>query len=468
MKLDQNRAPLWEAVRQHQSRQSYPFHVPGHKGGRGLPSEFREILPQLDLTEVAGLDNLLSPRGVIAEAEVLAAEWVGAKTTHFTTNGSSAALIAAVLACCPRGSRMALPQNAHLSLFHACVLGDISPCFISVEFDKQLGIPLGPTPEGLWRLLATERVALVAVVHPTYHGVCLDIAALAAVCRQFGVPLLVDEAHGTHLLLAEEPPFSAVRQGADIVVQSVHKTGLALTGAAWVHCLTEKWSARVKESLRLMQSTSPSYLLLTSLDLARARMAEGGSKLYQEAIEVAKVARALWPCYSPPRPYRQDPLRLVIDATRFGLSGYALARHFAARNAVPEMAEPLALTLVFGLYDREEALLNLRGALLGLTANCEAGTLRPEPLPWPHCPQVVSPREAYWQHKVEVPLLQARGRIAGDSIVPYPPGIPIIWPGQVITGDCVEYLLALRVEHQDTDKCSMIEKVRVLASDEDV
>jgi len=440
MKKDSGRAPLWEAVLRHSYQEQYPFHVPGHKGGRGLPDEFKIAMARLDLTELDALDNLLFPSGPIAEAEALAREFAGAYATHFTTNGSSAALIAAVLACCPRGSQIALPQNAHLSLFHACVLGDLSPCFVPIEFDHRLGIPLGPTPESLRLLLLRERVSLVVLVHPTYHGVCLDIAPLAAVCQEFSVPLLVDEAHGTHLLLAPAPPLSALRMGAEIVVQSVHKTGLALTGAAWVHCLKEEWAGRVKDALRLVQSTSPSYLLLTSLDLARRSMSQGGSEMYREATAVAEAARELFPTYLPPYPYRQDPLRLVIQATKLGMDGYALAKHLASWKVVPEMAEPGAVTLVIGLSDREEALAALKAAATPLATHRQGDATVPALPPWPSCPQRLRPAEVYFQPKVETRLTEAQGRIAAEAVAPYPPGIPIIWPGQEFTRECIEYL----------------------------
>lgn len=440
----ESRAPLWDAIKRHLSRSAYPFHVPGHKGGRGLSHEFKVGLVNADLTELPELGNLLAPSGPIAEAEALAAEWVGAKATHFTTNGSSAALIAAVLACCPRGSQVVLPQNAHQSLFHACVLGDLSPIFVPVSLDSSLGIPLGVTPAALRQVLSTVQASLVVVVHPTYHGVCGDVASLAAVCREFDVPLLVDEAHGTHLLLADQAPFSAVRQGADIVVQSVHKTGTALTGAAWVHCLTERWSDRVKDALRLVQSTSPSYLLLASLDLARVQMQSQGKTLLAEAVPISLAARRLLPCFAPPWPYLQDPLRLVIDCAKLGLSGYELERYFTQLGVLPEMVEPQTVTLVLGLHDGQEALRCLERAVHGLDQVANCADRRPKFLPMPFCPTILRPAQAYWQERTCLPLEQAIGRIAATPVTPYPPGIPIIWPGQMFTEECVDYILARR------------------------
>ncbi|MBS4054716.1 MAG: aminotransferase class I/II-fold pyridoxal phosphate-dependent enzyme [Thermaerobacter sp.] len=459
-----NRAPLWEAIKEHHSRASYPFHVPGHKGGRGLPSEFRADWAPYDLTELPGLDNLLCPSGPILAAEALAAEWAGARATHFTTNGSSAALIAAVLACCARGSQVVLPQNAHLSLFHACVLGDLCPVFVPVSLDSRLGIPLGFTPAALRQVLSTTQASLVVVVHPTYHGVCGDVAALSVVCREFGVPLLVDEAHGTHLLLADKAPFSAVRQGADLVVQSVHKTGTALTGAAWLHSMAEQWAERSKEALRLVQSTSPSYPLLASLDLARANMQRKGPPLLTEAVRVAQLARQLLPCFTPPLPYRQDPLRLVIDCAKLGLSGYELERLLVRRGVWPEMVEPHVVTLVWGLYDGEEALMCLKEAVSHLPYTVSPVFSPPESLPLPLCPTVLRPAEAYWQEKVGIPLNEACGRIAGAPVTPYPPGIPVIWPGQMFTEECVEYIMSRRDTSPSKGE-SQAREVKVLVHD---
>jgi len=462
IKISSSCAPLWEAIWRHTRNASYPFHVPGHKGGRGLAEELKGAWSRFDLTELDTLDNLYCPKGPIAEAEALASEFAGAWATHFTTNGSSAALIAAVLASCPRGSQIALPQNAHLSLFHACVLADLLPRFMPIEFDPELGIPLGLTPASLRQFLASESVSLVVLVHPTYHGVCLDLAPLAAICKEFAVPLLVDEAHGTHLLLAQGAPSSALSMGADIVVQSVHKTGLALGGAAWVHCQSEKLSGKVKQALRLVQSTSPSYLLLASLDLARRSMSRGGVGMYKAAVTLAKAARELFPTYLPPHPYQQDPLRLVIQASKLGMDGYTLAKHLTYGKVVPEMVEPSAVTLVIGLCDGDEALVALKNASEMLPMPRLGGFAQSASPPWPICPQRLRPALVYFQPSVEIKLAEAQGQVAAEAISPYPPGIPIIWPGQEFTRECIAYLEWYRASSQGLNALSANDKVKVV------
>ncbi|MBS3950966.1 MAG: aminotransferase class I/II-fold pyridoxal phosphate-dependent enzyme [Peptococcaceae bacterium] len=434
--------PLWDALQKHIISGLYPFHVPGHKSGRGLPTSYVNSLINYDLTELSGLDNLYDPSGPIARAQELTAQLFGVAATLFTTNGSTAGLIAAVLACCPSGGTIILPRNAHVSLLHACVLGDLSPVFVDVEIDPYTEIPLGLTPEQLSIVLESSGADAVVAVYPTYHGVCGDIRGIGEVCRQAGIRLIVDEAHGTHLYLNPSGPVSSLCTEASVVVQSAHKTGLALTGAAWVHIKDQSLVQRVKASLRLVQSTSPSYLLLSSLDITRAIMEEEGPRLMRRALAAADKLASILPLYKPPWPYRSDPLRLVINARQLGISGQYLAARFLAHGVAAEMFDLYSVTLVLSLADDEDS-------VAGLTAAFQQIERQPTGPPLaPVCPplgqQVLTPRQAHFSPKRSCKLEQSKGFIAAEAVTTYPPGIPVVWPGQIITTEILEYLASRR------------------------
>jgi len=427
----------------HQQQGLYPYHVPSHKAGRGLDVDFAGNLVQCDLTELPGLDNLAAPTGPLAAAEALAASLADACATYFTTNGSTAGLIAGVLATAPPGSTILLPQTAHLSLYSACVLGDLRPVFLPVELHPELPLALGYTTDTLRAALAKHHPSLVVATSPTYHGAISDISAFTSLCREYAVPLLVDEAHGTHLLVSDRPAASAARSKADVVVQSVHKTGGALTGAAWVHCFNPALTLALKRALRLMQSTSPSYLLLASLDLARRALATAGLERFRLACQQADKLRELLPTVFFPSPWQQDPLRVVIDARYFGLSGFALHQAMLDCGLSPEMADTYTVTLVVGLSESDEGVERVLALAKGLPRVTTLAEIVGRPYYLSTRAQVLTPREAYFAVHKWVPLMRGQGEICAEPLVPYPPGVPLVGPGQTIEREDVAYIQEL-------------------------
>jgi len=437
--------PLWDAVKRHAAHDYYPYHVPGHKGGRGLAGIWDSKFLAYDLTELEGLDNLLDPSGAISEAQDLAAKLFGAEETLFTTNGSSAGLVAAVLTCCPSGTGLVLPRNAHISLLNACIIGDLAPIFVDVEVDPVNNIVLGLDPEKIARAVLSGDSRAVVVIHPNYHGICQDIRPISRICESAGVKLIVDEAHGTHLLFNPTAPRSAVAQGASIVVQSAHKTGFALTGAAWIHVLEQELAASVKANLHLVQSSSPSYLLLSSLDIARMIMETKGHSLFLSARACAEKIRKLLPLYAPPNPYTSDPLRLVVLASDLGLTGYELAKHWLEQGVAVEMSDSETVTLVLSLADDKEAVTRLVAASGVLQVDAKAPRKTSLPLP-ALGQQVMTPRRAHYAAKGICKLETAVGRVAGAAVTVYPPGVPLLWPGQLITTDIVDFIASQQAQ----------------------
>ena len=425
----------------HVAAGAYPCHVPGHKQGRGLPREFAGEMARYDLTELPGLDNLVTPSGALAESEALAAELFGTAACHFTTGGGTSGIIAALLALCPGAKRPLLPHNAHVSCVYACVLADLVPIFYKIKVAAGRQLFLAADTADFYRKLSPD-IGVALVVSPNYHGVLSDVGAMSAACRGAGVPLVVDEAHGTHLLMSPPLPPSAVFAGADVVVHSVHKTGVALTGSAWVNVKNRIHVEPLKAALRLVQSTSPSYLQLVSLDLARAYLADEGPQRLPGALRVADAIRGLLPVYVPPHAFALDPLRLALDALPFGLTGHDLGRSLASHDVAVEMTDLTTAVLVLSPADDLCVIDSLTAA---------AHALKREPglqMAPPHGadPFVMgdsfslTPRSAYLGSCEEVALGLAEGRIAADAVTLYPPGSPLIWPGQRIESNFIEYI----------------------------
>ena len=460
---EQREAPLWSAVAKHRAQGLYPYHVPGHKAGRGLDPTFAAHMADFDLTELPGLDNLSAPNGPLAHAEALAAALVGAEATYFTTNGSTAGLIAGVLAMAPPGSTVFLPETAHQCFFSACVMGDLRPIFLPVELQLEVALPLGFTVSTLRESLAEFRPSLVVATTPTYHGVCSDTAAIAGICRDYGVPLLIDEAHGTHLLVSDTAVQSAVQSGADVVVQSVHKTGGALTGAAWVHCFTPRFREPLKRALRLVQSTSPSYLLLASLDLARRTLATEGMARFGLARRHAEKLSESLPTVLLSPSWKQDPLRVVVDARSFAMSGFALQEVMHLHGLAPEMADAYTVTLVVGLSESDEGPKKAGALAKSLPRVAAAATALSLPYRAGRRMQVLTPRQAYFSQHVWVPLAHAQGEVCGEPLVPYPPGIPLLWPGQCVKHADIAYLQGLLAAGGDCTGLSPTGQILVIA-----
>lgn len=433
------KAPFWQAVKRHMDKAPYPFHMPGHKQGRGLHPEFSRDIAAADLTELPGLSNLAAPDGALAEAQGLAARYAGAAVCHFTTAGSSGGIAAAVLGLCPVGGNILLPRNAHMSFLHACILGGLNPSFYDPHVDSAAGLPLAADIDDFARKL-TPEIDLAVAVSPSYHGFLSDVTAMTGICRERGTPLLVDEAHGTHLLAGPPLPPSAIHLGADAVVQSVHKTGLALTGSAWIMLRDEGLAARVKDCLRLVQTTSPSYPHLASLDLARAMMEARTEAQNETLLHLVGQAEAMFATYRPPLTVQRDPLRLVIDARAYGMTGYRLAELLAENGVQVEMADFSTAVLIISFADGEEALEALRRASDALPGVCPGSAAVSWPVPPDVGTQELTPRQAFFYPSREVALSQASGRIAAGAVSAYPPGVPLIWPGQRITQPIIEYI----------------------------
>lgn len=396
-------------------------------------------------------DNLHAPEGAIAEAQALAAAAFGADATHFLVNGSTVGLHAMIMAACAPGEAIALARSSHLSALGGIVLAGARPVFLGTGHDPDWQLPADPTPSELQAAFTDPAVRAVLVTRPDYFGRATDLAALARVCREADRLLLVDEAHGAHLGLDPRLPDGALALGADAVVQSTHKLLSAMTQASMLHLKGDRLDARhVRKLLRLLQTTSPSFVLLASLDVARAQRQQEGPRLWREVLDMVAEARGrltaaglrcLGPAHGPVAGW--DPAKLVVDLAGTGHDGHAVADLLHERRIQVELATPRYVGALVTPGNTRADLDRLVTALVEAVrrpASPQAGLPN---LPAP--PELAMlPRDAFFGRSRTVRLQDAVGEVASELVCPYPPGIPALVPGERITCEVLEYLNALR------------------------
>lgn len=465
-------APYLDALVAYGFRGPTRFHVPGHKGGAGADPGLRWALGErallLDVPQdTEGIDVGPEPTPY-AQAEALAAAAYGAGRSWFLTNGATQGNHALCLALAPPGARVVLQRNAHASLIDGLVLSGGMPTFVAPETDDELGMAHGVTPDALRAALArldpagrAGTVSAVFVVSPTYYGMTADVAGLAEVAHAAGAALVVDQAWGPHFGFHPGVPASALTLGADAVITSTHKLVGALTQAAMLHVAASGRvdPAAVGRAVRLVRSTSPSSLLLASLDAARRQMAVHGQSLLAVTLAAAAQARAAIDAVpgctvvgerlvGRPGVHGWDPLRLTIDVRGTGRTGYDVAAALRAGSDIHvELATHATLVLVLGVHEPPEALERLVHDL-GATVAEIARPIEPQHAPLVRPPELsdtlaVPPRDAFLGDTEVVSVDAAVGRVSCEAIAGYPPGIPALLPGERVRAEVVAYLREL-------------------------
>jgi arginine decarboxylase len=451
--------PIIKSLQQWTTTEHAPFYTPGHKHGWGMGAEFTELLQtaglKFDLPEIPGLDNLAAPSGAIAESQNLAAQTFGATYTRYLVNGTSGGVMAAILATCQPGDRILLPRNIHRSIIAGLIHSGAVPIFVQPEYVPELDIAHSITPESIALALKEyPQIKAIMVVAPTYYGVCGDLAAMAEIAHQHGIPLLVDAAHGAHLGFHPDLPPSALSLGADLVIQSTHKTLGALTQAAMLHVQGDLIDiGRVDRCLQILQTSSPSYLLLASLDSAQAQMATYGRELLDRTLALTQKARSelsnipdllvLDLARTQPGCRYFDPTRLTITTTGLGYSGYEADAILCDQyKVVAEMPSQRHLTFIISIGNREWDLEMLVAGMRGLAQQASA-ELEIAPIDW-QAPLIttpaITPRSAFFAALETVPIDRAVDRISAELVCPYPPGIPVLIPGEIVTVQSIGYL----------------------------
>lgn len=413
-----------------------------------------------DLTEVEGLDYLHRPIGVVQEAQDLAAEAYGAVESFFLVNGSTVGNQAMILSTCDPKDRVIVQRNSHRSLYGALILNELRPIYLQAQEDPLLRFQSFPSKESFVRTLKEHPEAkAVFLTNPNYFGISSDIAFYVRKTHEENRCILVDEAHGSHFHFHPDLPLSAVDAGADMVVQSTHKTLAGLTQTSMLHLGSHRVDKElVRATLTMLESSSPSYLFMSALDVARMQMATTGRDLLQRAIDMAQAARkrinAIDGLVAPGRErahaeavYDVDLTKLVVHVTGLGLTGFQVERLLNDEYNVEIELSDLENILAFVTIGTQQSSIDAFIAALEDIARKRKGKLSllvpPPPIP-PIPEMVLFPYEAYYAKREKVRMEDAAGRICAELVTPYPPGIPITVPGEMMTRECVDYMVYMR------------------------
>ncbi len=445
----QRTAPLFDGLLHYLARSMTAFHTPGHRGGRGLDELFAGAnLLALDLTELPDLDGA-SVEQRRAEAEGLAAEFFGAETSHFLVNGATEGILALLLSLGKPGDTVIVAGDCHLSVIHGLILADLNPVFLPPQWVPGWSLPMLPDAQTLRRAVAEHPgVCGVWLTHPSYAGVIGNIQALAQVVHDYNLPLLLDEAHGGYLQLAGIKTPEA-RDVADAWVQGAHKIMGSLTQTGLLHLKGKRLDHdRVARSLAWVRSTSPSYLLLASLDTLRRRLASRGEADFGRAVEKSNTLRrqlaAAGVCMlqaGSGESFQIDPLKLVVSFLDSGWTGPAAWRVLAEEFRVqPEFFDRDRVGFFFSGAQQEQDWSLLARALAEINARKYSAIPSLGPPPLERRETVLRPREAAFANSRDLPLLQAGDCIAASAVAPYPPGIPLWVPGERILAEAVRWL----------------------------
>lgn len=456
MKLDQNKMPIYEALNKLKKERIVPFDVPGHKRGKGN-LELTEFLGvkcmSVDVNSMKCLDNLCHPVSVIKEAEAIASDAFGAANTFFMVGGTTSAVQTMILATCKEGDKIIMPRNVHRSAINALILSGATPIYVNPGVDKRLGISLGMSLKELEKIIIENKDAKAVLVNnPTYYGICSNLKDITQLAHNYGMKVLVDEAHGTHFYFDKNLPITAMEAGADMASVSMHKSGGSLTQSSFLLLGPEVNSDYVRQIINLTQTTSGSYLLLSSLDISRKNLALNGQKIFERVRELAKYARdeinKIGDYYAycteiinGDSIYDYDVTKLSINTLDIGLAGievYDLLRdEYDIQIEFGDMGNILAYISV---GDREREIERLVSALSEIRRRFKRE--RTGMLDHDYINPIViqSPKEAFYGNKEALPIDESEGRVCAEFVMCYPPGIPILAPGEMITEEILNYI----------------------------
>ncbi|MGI6145171.1 MAG: aminotransferase class I/II-fold pyridoxal phosphate-dependent enzyme [Clostridia bacterium] len=483
--FNQSRLPIYNALKNYSLDGTTSFHVPGHKQGKGNP-ELEKLLGadclKIDLTCMEDLDNICNPVSVIKEAQDLAAQLYGADNAYFLVNGTTYGIQAMIMSVCEPGDKIIIPRNAHKSAIGGIILSGAEPIYIEPEIDDFLGIAMGVTPETVAKALKKHPEAkAVFLINPTYYGIASELQTIVNLAHAFGKPVLVDEAHGAHLKFDSRLPVSAMEAGADLSASSTHKLGGSLTQSSMLlHQGDLVNPQKVKAVLNLTQTTSPSYILLASLDIARKQLAEKGEKLISEIYDLSLWAReelnkidGLYvmgeEVLQQPGCYAFDPTKIVVNVKALGLSGFEVEKILRKKYQIQvELSDLFNVLSLVSLGDDRQSLTKLINAFREIANERKVKNVFKYFIPLPEIPEmVISPRAAFYAEVKTIPLNESEGEISAESIMAYPPGIPILCPGERITREIIDYVNILRKENAELQGTEdpEVKEIKVLCKD---
>ena len=457
----QEETPLFSAMKEYNSKNIIPFDVPGHKQGKGLKEftdYFGQTIMQIDVNSSKPMDNLSNPIGVIKEAENLMAELFWADSAFFLVNGTTAGIQAMIMSACNPGDKIILPRNVHKSAINGLILADAIPAYIEPEIHDKLGISLNISIEKMEQaIIRNPDAKAILITNPTYYGFSADLKKIVQLAHQNNMAVLVDEAHGTHFNFSKDFPSSGMNAGADMSTISFHKTGGSLTQSSallLIEGIIDK--NHVKAVLNITQTTSSSYLLMSSLDVARKNLALNGQEEFERILKLSRYARDEINKIDGLSSFGKelvgidgacgfDETKLAIKVNKIGLTGlevYDILRD--QYNIQMEFGDSYHTLAVISLGDTKENIDKLILALKDIVKGYKKEPIILDKVTLHNPEVIVTPRNAFYSHRKLKKLEDCEGDISAEFIMAYPPGIPIITPGERISKDIIEYIIFLK------------------------
>lgn len=453
--MEQENAPLYEAVSKYIKRKMIPFHMPGHSQGKGAPKILKRLFGDkffdFDLTEVSGLDYLHYAQGVIRESEELASKLYGTKATIFLVNGTTAGVHAMILDSIKENDKIIIGRNSHRSVIGGILLAKAKPVFVQPEFNDEFGIITNLTPETIEKVIKKNPDAkAILITTPNYYGLQGRVKEMIDISHRYGLKVLIDEAHGAHFPFNDKFPKSAIYLGADLVTQSAHKTLPTLTQTSFLHVVSDNNNVdRIEQILSIIESSSPSYIFMTALDVARREMALHGREMWDKAIEVAEYAREkikkldgfkviTEDIVNGNDIYAFDPIKLTINVEDLGYSGFEFERYLNKNGIEIELAD-LKNVLLFITIGTSKRDVDTLVSVLKKTPPKNKRMIKMPEFP-EAAPLAMLPFEAFQQEFEVVPLTESKGRVSWGIVAPYPPGVPVLVPGMIVDSNCIEFI----------------------------
>ena len=448
------KTPVFDALKNLMEENSVSFHMPGHKGKNTLIN-WGDYIPYIDTTEVEGMDNLLEPRGIIQDSQDYAAEVFGSKATYYAVNGSTGSIYIALATITKPGDKVLIQRNCHKAVYNALILNRIQPVYLYPNYNENHNVLTGLYPEDVDQALTEDPgIKAVVVTYPNYYGVCSDLKAIADIVHKHNKILMVDEAHGPHFTFNDKLPVPALKAGADIVIHSTHKTLPSFTQTSMIHVGTDRIDLnKLRDRYQLYTTTSPSYLFTLSNELAVSYMdsqegrdrLEWSMKKVDEVIErLNKIPRVEVFKGDPEDPtiYSKDNTKILI--TIDGIRGSMVKKKLRTDyNIRLEMADFYYALILTSLMNDDEDYEKVIAAIEDLAKNCAYEEINWVNVKMPTPKIIMRPADAYYGKKEQIKLKDAIGRVSAAPIIPYPPGIPLIVPGEEITQEIYEHVLFL-------------------------
>lgn len=457
----EKRMPLLEAMLKYKQEDVYPLHTPGHKGGRGMERLLCRELGSgaaMDVSLMSELDDIHEPASYIKEAQQLAAETYGSDACFWAVNGTTQAIHAMLMtALCP-GEKLLLPRNAHRSAAGGLILGGIEAVYLQPEYNSAFKIHTQVTPEAVETALkADTKIKAVLLTSPNYYGIAADVRKIAGICHRYGAVLLVDEAHGPHLGFSGQLPPSALQCGADACAQSTHKILGAMTQCSMLHVKKERLDLqRAADVMSILTTTSPNYLLMASLDAARAQVQACGRQMAESAVQAAAKLRALCAAHEGLRVLGQedcgglqlDSTKVTVNFSAWGYTGVEAGEMLRQARVAAELVDAENVLFLITYADQgedyEEALARIENVLCEMERRRKKCGAAAVPEAMPAASSAMTLRQVFYSSKEILPLEQAEGRICGEQVSFYPPGIPVLLPGEIISREIILYCLKLK------------------------